>query len=88
MGENFMGGGGCSKVCERRMTCPPCMEAAPKLNIIFFSASCLLYTPESHSLHLTSLHKHTSSFWKSFVLHTQQWPRNDLALYTSVLSRC
>ena len=32
------------------------MEAAPKLNIIFCSASCLLYTPESHSFHLTSLH--------------------------------
>ena len=26
MGETFMwgGGGGCCKVCERRMTCPPC----------------------------------------------------------------
>ena len=46
----------------------PCMEAAPKLNIIFCSASCLLNTPESHCLHLTSLHKHISSFWKSLIL--------------------
>ena len=35
MGGGGGGGGGCSKVCERKRTCPPCMEAAPKLNIIF-----------------------------------------------------
>ena len=68
------GGGGCSKVCKRRMTCPPTWRLRQSyINIIFCSASCLLYTPESNCLHLTSLHKHTSSFWKSFVLHTQQW---------------
>ena len=40
------GEGGCSKVCERRMTCPPCMEAAPKLNIIFYSRKPLNFKYE------------------------------------------
>ena len=39
----------------------------------------------SNTLKLHSSHFATST---QFVLHTQQWPRHDLALYTSVLSRC
>ena len=51
MGENFMGGGGgvCSKDCERKRTCPPCMEAAPKLNTIFCSVQAAYCTHQNHT---------------------------------------